>query len=200
MENIANLQQELDELSKKLEIISETLNKIRGNDSDDEIGVGSKVELKYPDGKTIEGRVWRVKRDGNVAINREGYKQEILWKISELKHLSVGTYGKLEKQQWLLQQRIENIKKNIIEEINKTVFGIKEILRNEIDFLTAKEIINRKDFQTWYNANKCDDTIPLTEINKASPIFICGLAREFIIAAPDETIYQSLILAQSKYS
>jgi hypothetical protein len=198
MENISELIEELKQLQKKLETVNETLTKITDGISDEEIGFGSRVLLTYQDGRTAEGRVWRVKKDGVVAINRDGYAAEILWNVKDLKHLSVGTYGKLEKQQWLLQNSIRNLKQDIGVQINKSVFGVKELLCKGIDYPTAKTIIKRQDFQSWYKAKKCDQSIPLTELNNASPVIICGLAREFIIVAPDAILWQAIIINHSK--
>lgn len=197
MPSVSDLQLELKELLNKLQTINETLNKIADCISDEEIGVGSRVLITHLS-KPIEGRVWRVKANDIFAINRDGYAAEILVQKKNLKHLSVGTYGKLEKQQWLLQNRILNLQREIEVQINKNVFGIKELLCKGIDFSTARTILKRKDFQRWYKSNNCDQCISLEDLTNASPIFICGLAREFIIAAPNLIIWQSIIYTHSR--
>ncbi len=192
MSTITDLKTELKEVSEKLEEVNDFLKKITDRVSDEEIGVGSKVlltQLSPP----IEGRVWRVKPNNIFAVNRDGYAAELLVARENLKHLSVGTYGKFEKQQWLLQDRIKYLQQAIDVQINKDVFGIKELLCKGIDFITAKSIINRKDFQAWYKLNQCEQSIALTELGKASPIFICGMAREFIIASPNDIIWHAVI-------
>lgn len=196
MPTIQDLKLQLKELSVNLESVTDTLNKITDGISDEEIGVGSRVlvtNLSSP----REGRVWRVKANDIFAVNRDGYAAEMLVAGKNLKHLSVGTFGKLEKQQWLLQNRISNLQQTIDNQINKNVIGIRESLCKGIDFNTAKTIINRKDFQSWYKSNKCEENIPLQELIKASPIFICGLAREFIVAAPNDLIWRAIIYSKT---
>lgn len=196
MPTINDLKLELKEISEKLAIVNDTLKKITDGISDEEIGVGSRVLVTHHS-PPIEGRVWRVKANDIFAINRDGYAGELLVSGENLKHLSVGTYGKLEKQQWLLQNRIGKLQLAIDDQINKNIFGIKELLCKGIDFNTSKSIINRKEFLVWYKTNQCEQTIPLDELSKASPLFICGIAREFIIAAPNLIIWTAIIYNQT---
>lgn len=196
MPTITDLKFELKELSEKLERINEDLKKITDGINDEDIGFGSRVLVTHLS-EPIEGRVWRVKAKNIFAVNRDGYAAELLVAGENLKHLSIGTYGKLERQQWLLQNRIKDLQRTIDDQMKREVFGIKELLTKGINLNISKTIINRKDFQAWYRTNHCEQTIPLTELSKASAVFICGVAREFIISSPSEILWHAIIQSQT---
>lgn len=74
------------------------------------IEIGSRVLITYEhDGSQQEGRVINVKYDGTVQVNRDGYKSLINISPSQVQNLSVGTYGLLEKEIWLLEEKLETI-------------------------------------------------------------------------------------------
>lgn len=177
-----------------MKVVDETLDKILHGISDEEIGVGSRVIITYEDGKTIEGRVWRMKRDGFAAVNRDGYAAECLFKVSELKHISVGTYGKLEKQQWLLRKKIAVLKQTIAEQMNRKETAIILSLNKGIPTVDAKSIIKSSAFQMWYKNNNLETIIPLNNLQNSHEILICSMAREYILSSTPDTIYNTLVV------
>lgn len=193
-DNISELQQELNELLNQLEIISDSFNKIRDGISDDNIGVGSRVRIKFEEGNEIEGRVWSVKRDGTCAVNRDGYASIINMNPDKLTNLSVGTYGKLDREQWKLQDRINVLKRTIAEQMNQKVDAIILSLKNGIPSEDAKNIIKTSTFQKWYKNNNLETVIALANLHSSHDIFICSVAREYIVQSSPETIYNTFVV------
>ena len=114
MTRIERVEMEITLLEKKLETLNETL-KILETDKgvEEPILVGSRVRITFQNGNIIDGRVWRIKDDGYAAVNRDGYKKEILVRISELQNLSVGINGRIERQYWLTENKIEKLKEQL---------------------------------------------------------------------------------------
>ena len=74
------------------------------------IEAGSRVLITYEhNGSQQEGRVINVKSDGTVQVNRDGYKSLINVDPSQVQNLSVGTYGLLEKEIWLIEEKLDAI-------------------------------------------------------------------------------------------
>ncbi len=123
--NLALLEKELIELNNRLGIIDDTINKIKNNISDTKISVGSRVLINWENSPSTEGRVLGVKSDGRILVNRDGYAGTINLGVNSdkitkhnIQNLSVGTYGNLEKEQWLTNSRINQIKDILQKENN----------------------------------------------------------------------------------
>lgn len=130
------------------------------NEKCDEIfPIGSRVEIQSDDGQKIEGRIWgHNKYKGEYSINRDGYKTTINLPAKMLKNLSVGYYGKLEREIWLFESRIvenELILKNseFPEILNDERFNIIQVTKIEdaehfecryISFILAKNLRSSK--------------------------------------------------------
>jgi len=198
MDNYVNeLQNELNETLKLIAIIDDTLNKINLNITSN-IGVGSKVLIKYNNGESVEGRVLVDKGNGVFGINRVGYAGTINLGVNKpgltehtLQNLSVGTYGKLEKEQWLHNKKVEEINKKIVEAIHQRVDNIRNsFLNGQLSPKDSENIIKSVEFISWYNKTCSGFTVQPIE---TLPIpLICGIAREFIIQANENTIYSTL--------
>ncbi|AMM52426.1 hypothetical protein TH61_16240 [Rufibacter sp. DG15C] len=105
----STLTSERHEIEHRLEAIKDTFERIALGEKS-KIEVGSRVIITYDyDGSTQEGRVWNVKSDGTIQVNRDGYKSLINVTASQVQNLSVGTYGLLEKEIWLMENRLEAI-------------------------------------------------------------------------------------------
>lgn len=76
------------------------------NDEVKSIPIGSRVLVTYDNGTTIEGRVWSVSKSNIYQVNRDGYKTYMNFPISNLKNLSTGYLGILERNIWLHEQNI----------------------------------------------------------------------------------------------
>ena len=156
MESINAKIGELQELIVKLNEISQTLESLNIEDSD-RIEYGCKVQAKYNDGTFIEGRVWNISNYGTAQVNRDGYKSYMNFDLSNLKNLSVGTIGKLEKAKWIMEQRIKilthdisQIRVNFIEFdipilMKESLLRIEIIESTEIKNTTARLITFRKE-------------------------------------------------------
>lgn len=136
---------ELQELIAQVNEIAQTLEFLKIDDSD-KIEYGCKVEVKYNDGSFIEGRVWGISKYGTAQVNRDGYKSYMNFVLSDLKNLSVGTIGKLEKAKWVKEQRIQTLTHDISQSrVNFIEFDI-PILKREsllrIEIIESKEIRN----------------------------------------------------------
>lgn len=194
MDNILELQNELAEHSEKLKLIEDILAKIKSEISYGEIGVGSKVRITEENGRIIEGRVWRVKKNGLYAINRDGYAAEILIHKDQLQNLSVGTHGELEKQQWLITEKIKDLKKDISKEVNKKISAIIISLNNGIQIEDSQRIIKTTEFESWYKKNNLENTIPLNKLKTYPEVFVCSLVREYVLRTRKKTTLHKLIL------
>jgi hypothetical protein len=129
MNTILSKIREYTELNNTLNEINETLDRFDLNCSSNKIEYGSKVLADYGDGKTIEGRVWGFGSDGKVKINRIGYKSFMYFNINSLTNISVGTIGKLEKKQWILEQT----KNELFQEISNYSFDFIELGINPLN-------------------------------------------------------------------
>jgi hypothetical protein len=99
--------------------------------------------VRYNEGRVVS----ELRNDGTMAVHRDGYATTIrLGKNHEeltkhkLKHLSVGTYGQLEKQQWILNQKIKKKKIEINEYMKKS----------KISSEMLSEILGSEKFKNWY--------------------------------------------------
>lgn len=173
---MVSLINELKDSVRRLEFISDTLNKIHNNISDEKIAVGSRVLIKWegnhPDSN--EGRVVRMKPDGSFVVKREG-QGEITVGINRnglmkyvVQNLSVGTYGKLEKEEWLLKLKIKEIQQKI------------DPLIKVITLSTARKIIETSDFKSWYLANDIGKTISYEKLSNSAEVLLCGLVKEYL--------------------
>jgi len=197
---ISDLQQELNQLSKELEIIGDSINKITNKISDTAIGFGSRVLIEWENQKPQEGRVLEVKHDGRLSVNRDGYAGTINVGINHdgltkhtIQNLSVGTFGKLEKLQWLNTVRANKIKLLIQERVNTRVEGIKQSLKDGISLNDGRKIINLQDFKSWYKRSDYEKSISLSDLSQSHSIFICAVAREFLKTATNEMLYETII-------
>jgi len=155
------LTNELINLENELRIIKPTFKQIRDKIEDEEIGVGSRVLCTWTDGPggQKEGRVLNVTKSNKFHVNRDGYAGIASFFRNQLQNLSVGSYGKLERRIWQIENRIEKIKtilsnSEIPEILNKFRFNyIKVIDINDSDrrrkdyinitFIHSKEDISR---------------------------------------------------------
>lgn len=87
-----------------------------------EIEVGCRVLATYEDGLTVEGRVWGIKNNGTLIVNRDGYKSIMNFEPNMVKNLSIGIIGVLEKQIWQIQTEIEEIESLIGTSCIPTIF------------------------------------------------------------------------------
>ena len=145
MESINAKIGELQELIVKLNEISQTLESLNIEDSD-RIEYGCKVQAKYNDGTFIEGRVWNISNYGTAQVNRDGYKSYMNFDLSNLKNLSVGTIGKLEKAKWIMEQRIKILTHDISQiRVNFIEFDIPILMKESllrIEIIESTEIRN----------------------------------------------------------
>ena len=133
------LENELKELYRKLEIIEDTIGEIQKNITTD-ISYGSRVLIEWEGDRNNEGRVVsEVSADGTMLVNRDGYKGTIRLgrnkeglTIHKLYNLSVGTYGLLEKQQWILEDEIGKKKYKIQNFIQKNEVTLKIVLNQRV--------------------------------------------------------------------
>ncbi|MFC6223129.1 hypothetical protein ACFP2F_07740 [Hymenobacter artigasi] len=101
-----DLANKLVETQMALELIASSLSKL-GLEADEPISFGSRVLVTYEGNTgTAEGRVWGIKPSGTIVVNRDGYKSVMNFEPSSVKNLSVGTYGRLERKQWLLKRDV----------------------------------------------------------------------------------------------
>lgn len=196
---VTDLQNELNETLKRIAIIGDTLDKINLNVSDSKIEVGSKVLVKFGDDESIEGRVLIDKGNGVFGVNRVGYAGTINLGVNKfgliehtLQNLSVGTYGILEKELWLLTNKITEIKKKIDEAIHLRVDEIKKSFsKGALSQEDSEKVIKSVEFISWYNKTCSGFTVQPIE---TLPIpLVCGIAKEFIFQATENTIYSTLI-------
>jgi hypothetical protein len=138
---------EFQKLVEQLKAINDTLNEFELVDSNkNEIEYGCRVQLTRFDGEKIEGRVWGINKYGEAQVNRDGYASYMDCNPSELKNLSVGTIGKLEKEKWIREQKISALKKEISEvNYNFIELGLPVIPQKtslEIEILSNNTISN----------------------------------------------------------
>jgi hypothetical protein len=148
-------------------------------------------------GESKEGRVLQV-QNHRVLVNRDGYSGGIWVDLNEdvnilpqIINLSVGTYGTLEKEQWLLNREILSKEAEIENEIYLLIKSIKENLKAEIAPSYADQIIQLKEFEEWYLKNSFNSAVTLKELEKLPAIFKCSVAREFLRLTPLNTIYHT---------
>lgn len=192
--SIKNLEAEIELLKQQLVVIDDTVREIQIGISENAISYGSRVLIEWDNNTSNEGRVVsKVRKDGTMLINRDGFAGTIRLGINrenvsihKLKHLSVGTYGKLEKQQWILTQKIESKEEEM-----------REILRkHEISLKLLDEILNLDDFKIWYQKNKYDNIIPYTKLNQSPILFRKACGNEFYI----ENSSKELMSLLTKYN
>lgn len=128
-----------------------------------EVEIGCKVLVNYEGGNKVEGRVWGIKKDGTLIINRDGFKTTMNFKPSEVKNLSIGTFGKLEKQIWKITQEISEIENligndlipNILIDNTDSIIEVVKISKDlhidSIEFVHAK---NLKSYKILLPKNK----------------------------------------------
>ena len=136
---------QLQQLIVQVSEISQTLELLNIDDSD-RIEYGCKVLIRYNDGTFKEGRVWGINKYGMAQVNRDGYKSFMNFELSDLKNLSVGTIGKLEKTKWVMEQKIQTLIHDISQaRVNFIEFDI-PILKKEtllrIEIIESTEIRN----------------------------------------------------------
>jgi len=163
---------EISNLRKELDQISPAIKEMKKLGTDDDIQVGSKVICTYKNGNTVNGRVIWIESPDTIWVNRD--KHTTLWNFrkKDLKNLSVGTYGVLERRIWQIENRMNSIKadlKNaifpqILEEDGKHYIEIVEILKNnDIPFKNEKY-----DTVTFLHSNTDESyqiTLPRNTIN-----------------------------------
>lgn len=138
---------ELQDLVTQVTVINETLTSFHLDSFEtDSIDYGSKVQLKNHDGSYIEGRVWGINKQGEIQVNRDGFKSFMNCKLADLKNLSVGTIGKLEKQKWIKERRIEKLTEEISKvRIDFLEFGLDRLSGHstlKIEIIDSMEIKN----------------------------------------------------------
>lgn len=184
------LENELKELYHKLEIIDDTIGEIQKKLTT-EISYGSRVEIIWNGERTNEGRVVsEVRADGTMLVNRDGYKGTIRLGRNrddltnhKLYNLSVGTYGLLEKQQWLLNEEIEKKKLEIQDLINNKDVTLKAI----------HEVAQLESFKSWYIARNYVETIPYSALVNAEYFLIKAYVNEFLKVTSKEILLPILI-------
>jgi hypothetical protein len=196
-----NLEIELKETIEKLAIVSDTVDKI-ANEVEDKIEYGSKVLITWEDGRTIEGRVWDVKGNGVFGINRDGYAGTINLGINKpgltghsLRNLSIGTYGKLEREKWLLTDKVSKLQKQIEQTIESRVRGIKESLFvGSIGRTDLNRIISSVEFRSWYTKTVESSKFPSLDIWPER--LLAAIAKEFILQSADRQVYNLILKDQ----
>jgi hypothetical protein len=165
--SIAKLENQLVSLKRKLEIIDDSLKELNIVDRKFPLTVGCRVLVTWEIGNSREGRVLLVQQH-RVLINRDGYSGGIwvdlnddLNILPQTINLSVGTYGTLEKEQWLLNKGITEKEGEIEKEIYHLIKGIKENLKTEIAHPYVDQIIQLKEFGEWYRKNNFDSAVSL---------------------------------------
>jgi hypothetical protein len=184
------LETELKELYRKLEIIENTIGEIQKNITTD-ISYGSRVLIEWDGDRNNEGRVVsEVSADRTMLVNRDGYKGTIrLGRNKEgltkhkLYNLSVGTYGLLEKQQWLLNEKIE-----------KKKHEIQNFVRNkEVTLKIVYEVIELEIFKSWYVGHNYEETISYSALIKTQSFILKAYVNEFFRETSKETLLPILI-------
>lgn len=181
---------ELSELTRKLELINDTIGEIQ-KELSTEISYGSRVLIEWKGERTIEGRVVsEVKADGTMLVNRDGYKGTIRVgrnreSLTEhkLHNLSVGTYGLLEKQQWLLNQKIERKKTEILELITN----------QEITLKAISEVIELELFKSWYFSHDYIKTTPYNILKNSESFILKAYVNEFFKETSKDILLPILI-------
>jgi len=163
MDYLIDLEFEMKSLSDRLEIINNYINSIEKSIKDDQIKVGSRVKILTVDPQ-VEGRVWKILPDGTIYVNRDGYQSHMKFKLDELENLSVGTYGKMEREKWIINDRINKIK---------------SLFPNLLDIETCHKIIESQYFIAWYNENGYQKHIELKKLIKLPEVFIKGVILNF---------------------
>lgn len=180
MENWYNIETQLNQLYKELDIINETIRAIDNKMGFNEIEVGSRVLINWEKGLPSEGRVISKRNDGSFKVKRDnageiwvGVNHDKIMKHT-LQNLSVGTYGKLEKQRWILQNKISQIK--------KVAYPLRKVLSRENALLIIKSV----EFQNWYSKNGYTQVLEIGELSEAPPFFVTGLVKEYLdITTPE---------------
>lgn len=182
------IEKEIEELNRQLSLIDEIIGQIQRNISSDEISFGSRVLIKWERGDTTEGRVvTNIEKDGSMLVHRDGYvgtirlgrNKEELSKHS-LVNLSVGTLGKLEKQQWILTSKI-NVNKNRIKEI---------IEKKEICPSLISSIIKTESFRLWYLEKRYDQSISYSDLLNFPFIINEAFVKEYYEESSKDEILQ----------
>ncbi len=166
--NIEHLEIELKEIEERLSMISDSIDKINSNLGNDEIDYGSRVLITWENGSTNEGRVWVVKGNGIYGVNRDGYASTInLGRNHEgltkhtLQNLSVGTYGNLEREQWILKRKINEVK-YFIEKCTEPDFiqTINKFKKESDNDTNIKIIVSSSKFIRWFEQKKGEFLLP----------------------------------------
>lgn len=166
---ITDLKEEFECINLRLKIIADTIDKISVRISDETVGAGSRVKISLTDGSFQEGRVWRLTKEGNYIVNRDGYANEFTASPNQITHLSVGTFGKLEKEQWLLKKRVEEIKRELTEFESKGKLSANAI----------KIILNSPIFRNWYEGKGYGKFIHFSKLQESPELYRNAVAKEF---------------------
>jgi hypothetical protein len=179
-----NLEREIKDISRRLEMIKDTLYKIDKAIIDESITVGSRVLINWEQipPSSEEGRVEKMKPDGSFIVQKDkgglitvGINHANIAKHS-IKNLSVGTYGKLEKEKWLLTMKLNKLKQQV------------HPLRKVISFSTAKTIVDSSGFEYWYKANGLNNAVSYEQFKNSPEIFVCGIVKEYLNSSENDVI------------
>jgi hypothetical protein len=151
MNQIINKIRELNKLQHDAKLLQNLISEFNLSDNQiTKLEVGCRVECEYSNGSKVEGRIWRIKNDGTVAVNRDGYKAEMLFSIDKVKNLSVGTIGIAEKELWLKKERIRKLRFEIESSNYENIeFGIKIYDESTKVAISVHNLIKLDDVDAW---------------------------------------------------
>ncbi len=163
---IEQLREEHKVTHEAFEMLSDTLRKIEDGDKEEKIERGSRVTILFDNSTSQDGRVVFIKPDGILQISRDGYKGLINISPDKVVHLSVGSYGKMEKKKWLLEQRLKEIE----DELTTLGQGIEK----------ARQVIQSQAFFDWYKDSGLVKNLPYNSLLQGDAVFIIAAASEFL--------------------
>ncbi len=163
MDNTLNKIRELNKLIEEVKLLEDFLLEFTeiNNKESDKLQYGCKVQYKNSDNSLSEGRVWKIKSDNEVAVNRDGHVNYAYFRRDELVNLSVGKIGRAERLKWIKEKEIEILKNEIdkanedfmeleldLEKPNQTlqieILKIEDIKNTDAKLLTFKNCENSK--------------------------------------------------------
>lgn len=176
-------------LEDRLQMLINDLEIINSNNNEAEILIGSRVSILFDDGEIVEGRVWGKKSYDNLyEINRDGYSSYINIPRHQLKNLSIGFEGRLEKEIWLTKTEVAELKAIFIDSEIPIILLTKE--RNIVQIVKIESLYpcDKIEFVLSHNLNSGSIKIPNGKINKLGyyEILVSGNNIKSIIASSEK--------------
>lgn len=109
-----------------------------------------------------------------------------------LKNLSVGTYGVLEREKWMLETKLKVLNREYNQLVNEKVESLKKEIANDIFSINQiTNILQSEYFKTWYKNQFTNNEIP--DVNSFSNILKRGIVREYLLQLTDKDLFEKLI-------